>query len=441
MAAGVEQVVGSPVAAALGEVAAVLGSVSLVTSDPRSVTACDGLPGGAGGAGAGGAVWQVPTGELSQVAAAVLGLRARLDAVLLAVVREADVRGLHAAVGAGSTARWLAGVARWEPAEARGFVADAAALAPGFGAAPLQVDAPGVESDERVEGESESELAEGVLPPEGAVVGAQLALGRVDRSRAQAVLRAVRALPHDASPVERVRAEVLLADCARDLTVRQVGRAGRRLAEALAGRRPDRDDPGDDPAGALPSEGPLDEGERVAARRAEELAAELYEQRRVWWRRRGDGSVEGGFRLDPVSAAPVVVLLEAAARRPDTAADGTSGADADGVGDGGDAGDAGDADVPGGGCATSSSGRARESGQAGQGGPPDPQQERRPPDHHVDDDDDGDESEQRDSGGRDSRDGDGDDGEAVDGGSGVLDRRTRAQRAADVLVQLCTWAL
>jgi hypothetical protein len=79
--------------------------------------------------------------------------------------------------------------------------------------------------------------------PEGAVVGAELAAGRVDRGRAGAVLRALAHLPHDTCPADRAGAEAALATCARDLTARQVARAGRGLAEALAARRPDSDDP------------------------------------------------------------------------------------------------------------------------------------------------------------------------------------------------------
>jgi hypothetical protein len=284
----------SPYALGLERVEEVLGGLPLVTSDPHAVAP----------AGAGTGLWQVATDELSDLLRRVLSARNRLDAVLLAVVREADVRGLHAACGASSTAQWLTALARCEPVEARGLVAQAAALAPGLGG-------PAADAATFADAATAADPSAAGAPVRGEVVGtavgAELAAGRLDRQRAGAVLRALDRLPHDTEHAVRCAAEEALAVHARHLTVRQIGRAGDRLAESLAAPRPDEDDPREAAQVA--------EAERVAARRAEERALEAYLQRSAWWHERRDGVVEGGFRLDAVSAAPVVALLDAAARQ------------------------------------------------------------------------------------------------------------------------------
>jgi len=109
----------------------------------------DGLVAATGADGSAGELWQLGSGELLELTAAVHTLLSRGEAVLHALVREVDVRGAGVAAGASSTAAWLAARCRLHPGGARRLVRTARALHE-EGAGPLvrhTEEPPGAEDD------------------------------------------------------------------------------------------------------------------------------------------------------------------------------------------------------------------------------------------------------------------------------------------------------
>jgi len=248
----------------------------------------DGLVAATGADGSAGELWQLGSGELLELTAAVHTLLSRGEAVLHALVREVDVRGAGVAAGAASTAGWLATRCRLHPAGARRLVRTARALHD-EGAGPLvrhagePEESPGSDDGDGGGGDGEAgrlraAFAAGQLSAEHAAVATQ-------------TLEAVRRLA-DAGVVEA--AERFLVEQARLHHPKALGHLGRHLRHVL------------DP----------DAGERLAeAERREAATQELHIRDRA-----GGGSRVSG-RLDAETTAALrAALAPLAAPRP--AADG-----------------------------------------------------------------------------------------------------------------------
>ncbi|MGW5361288.1 DUF222 domain-containing protein [Actinopolymorpha pittospori] len=72
--------------------------------------------------------WSLPDAELGPMLAALTKERARLDALILDLVRQADVNAVHTTTAAASTAVWVRQQTRMSRAEAGGAVKLAKAL-------------------------------------------------------------------------------------------------------------------------------------------------------------------------------------------------------------------------------------------------------------------------------------------------------------------------
>ncbi|GAA5003765.1 DUF222 domain-containing protein [Actinopolymorpha pittospori] len=73
-------------------------------------------------------VWSLPDAELGPILAALTKERARLDALILDLVRQADVNAVHTGTGAASSAVWVRQQTRMSRSEAGGAVKLAKAL-------------------------------------------------------------------------------------------------------------------------------------------------------------------------------------------------------------------------------------------------------------------------------------------------------------------------
>ena len=67
-------------------------------------------------------LWSLPDVELGRMLAALTKERARLDALILDLVRQADVNAVHTTTGAASTAAWVRQQTRMSRPEAGGTV-------------------------------------------------------------------------------------------------------------------------------------------------------------------------------------------------------------------------------------------------------------------------------------------------------------------------------
>lgn len=157
--------------------------------------------------------WSMPPAELTDALKAAHRLVCQAEALRLALIRQADLRGLAKAADAADTASWMSGMLRMNPREAAGLVKLAA---------HLDRDLP--------------------------ATSAALAAGEMSVAHAHVISRTVQDLPSDAdTPVLRTEIDKTLVEHARDfppVTLRKLGErvldyidpdlADRILAEKLA---------------------------------------------------------------------------------------------------------------------------------------------------------------------------------------------------------------
>src|SRR4051812_11901317 len=221
------------------------------------------------GTAARGCAWQLTDGQVQDAIAVSLQIEARTAALRAALIAEADVRGLRERTRSSTTGRWLAERYRLSHPDARTRVEQAHL----FVRHPRLVDA----------------LTDGAVTVEQATVIAT-ALERV------ADLPLVEA-------DEREQAAQLLIEQARDLTPRDLARAGQQIVEHLT-RTPTVDDPAEE--------------DRVAReqRRAQE-EAQAADRDKASWRHRLRPGRPGRATLHtgPVGDALITAWEHAAGRK------------------------------------------------------------------------------------------------------------------------------
>ncbi|MGW5362801.1 DUF222 domain-containing protein [Actinopolymorpha pittospori] len=150
-------------------------------------------------------VWSLPDAELGPMLAALIKERARLDALILDLVRQADVNAVHTTTGAASTAVWVRQQTRMSRAEAGGAVKLAKAL------------------DTTLHTTKQA-----------------LAEGRVSLRHAQEIHLAIGKLPADIDPVVKAQGEAALVEQAQTFDPQELRALGERLYQVVAPEDADR---------------------------------------------------------------------------------------------------------------------------------------------------------------------------------------------------------
>ncbi|GAA5022818.1 HNH endonuclease signature motif containing protein [Actinopolymorpha pittospori] len=144
-------------------------------------------------------VWSLPDAELGPILAALTKERARLDALILDLARQADVNAVHAATAAASTAVWVRQQTRMSRAEAGGAVKLAKAL-------------------DTTLHTTKKALAE----------------GRVSLRHAQEIHLAMGKLPADIDPEVKAQGEAALVEQAQTFDPQELRALGDRLYQVVA---------------------------------------------------------------------------------------------------------------------------------------------------------------------------------------------------------------
>jgi hypothetical protein len=150
-------------------------------------------------------IWSLPDAELGPMLAELVRERARLDSLILDLVRQADVNAVHTGTGAASTAVWVRQQTRMSRAEAGGAGKLANALDVSLHA-------------------TKKALAE----------------GRVSLRHAQEIHLAMGKLPADIDPVVKARGEVALVEQAQTFDPQELRALGERLYQVVAPEDADR---------------------------------------------------------------------------------------------------------------------------------------------------------------------------------------------------------
>ncbi|MGW5362455.1 DUF222 domain-containing protein [Actinopolymorpha pittospori] len=150
-------------------------------------------------------VWSLPDAELGPMLAELVRERARLDALILDLVRQADVNAVHTGTGAASTVVWVRQQTRMSRAEAGGVVKLAKALDVSLHA-------------------TKQALAE----------------GRVSLRHAQEIHLAIGKLPADIDPDVKDQGEVALVEQAQTFDPQELRALGDRLYQVVAPEDADR---------------------------------------------------------------------------------------------------------------------------------------------------------------------------------------------------------
>ncbi len=150
-------------------------------------------------------VWSMRPDEMAEVLGAVHTVKAQLDALSLAVVREADRQDVAKTVGGANTAAWLSGTLRLRPEEAGRAVKLARDL-------------------------------DTVLPS----TREALAAGEISAEHAEVIARSVRKLPAEAGLEKRAEAEQLLVGDARIFDPKDLAGLGREILKRVDPDHADR---------------------------------------------------------------------------------------------------------------------------------------------------------------------------------------------------------
>ncbi|GAA4979102.1 DUF222 domain-containing protein [Actinopolymorpha pittospori] len=150
-------------------------------------------------------VWSLPDAELGPILAALTKERARLDALILELVRQADVNAVHTGTAAASTAVWVRQQTRMSRAEAGGAVKQAKALNTTLHTTKQA-----------------------------------LSQGRVSLRHAQEIHLAMGKLPADIDPEIKARGESALVEQAEAFDPQELRALGERLYQVVAPEDADR---------------------------------------------------------------------------------------------------------------------------------------------------------------------------------------------------------
>jgi hypothetical protein len=176
---------------------------------------------------AGAELWGLCGGELTGAVLELHRLACRVQAQMLRLVAEVDVRGAAVELGAPSTASWLSWGLRLHPGAAKRAVRDARALHtdPAGPLVPVAVDE--VDADSTPLGRL-------------AVTRAAFASGSVSGEQVSEIVTALDDLPVEVDRETRGRGEVFLVDQARTQGPHQLARLAKRLLHTLDPARGDR---------------------------------------------------------------------------------------------------------------------------------------------------------------------------------------------------------
>ncbi|MBA2769746.1 MAG: DUF222 domain-containing protein, partial [Sporichthyaceae bacterium] len=178
--------------------------------------------------GPAGELWSLSSGELLEVTAQLHRAQCQADAVMHALVREADARGAAIEAGAVNTAGWLRGRLRMHPGTAKRLVETARGLHDDPAGPLVHHAAPGEEG----------------VPPSGfAELRAVFAAGDISAEHAQVACRTlaeIANLPGGLDPEVTERAEAFLVEQATQHDPKALNHLGRHLRHILDPDQGDR---------------------------------------------------------------------------------------------------------------------------------------------------------------------------------------------------------